>query len=299
MMPSLGVDYSYARPGGAVLARLGVKGAGRYLADQGDGRQIERPEFDDLTRNGVAVWFVREGAATGMLGGQGKGVSDARIAVGNLARLGLNDQVVYAAADWDVTAAQFPACDDYMAGFASVIGAERTGIYGGLYYLNHCHQAGLAKWFWQAGATSWNHGQKPAMTVHLEQTVRTPPAPGTDHNFIYTDDYGQAGPRLTDLTTQEDDMIFIKSPGRPAALIGAGVAELPNDEYAQVGRALASKVLDGLNDRQYDVARSIAEAMAPELAAGASQSPLDNAAVLGAVAGVPQAVAALLASKLG
>jgi hypothetical protein len=92
-----------------------------------------------------------------------------------------------------VTDAQFAACDDYMRGFVSVIGAERTGIYAGLHYMNHCHAVGIAQWFWQAGATSWNHDEDAQMTVHLEQTTQAPPLPGTDHNYIYTANYGQVG----------------------------------------------------------------------------------------------------------
>lgn len=205
-MADLGADYSFARPGGAALKAAGVTSVGRYLGVPRDGRQIEKPEYDDLTGHGLSVWFVREGAASGMLGGRAKGVSDATIAVANLERLGLPGSVVYAAADWDVQDSQFGACDEYLRGFASVVGATRTGIYGGLHYLNHAHAAGLAAWFWQAGATSWNHRESPAMTVNIEQTTRTPPCPGTDHNFIYTKNHGQAGAAVPE---EEDDMKLI------------------------------------------------------------------------------------------
>jgi hypothetical protein len=180
---ALGADYSWARPGGAALRAAGVEAVGRYLAS--DGRGITAAEYQDLTGHGVGVWLVREGGAAGMLGGAAQGVADAQVAVQQISAAGLpSNAVVFAAADWDVSTAQFGACDDYMRGFASVIGVARTGIYGGLHYLNHAHAGGLAVAFWQAGATSWNQGEAPQMPINFVQTTDTPPLPGTDYNII-------------------------------------------------------------------------------------------------------------------
>jgi hypothetical protein len=181
----LGADYSWARPGGATLAAAGVKAVGRYLAT--DGRGITAAEYQDLTAHGIGVWLCREGGSSGMLNGYGQGVADAQIAVQQIAAAGLPaDSIVYATADFDVSSAQFPACDAYMQGFTSVLGTvARQGIYGGLHYMNHVNAAGLAVGFWQAGATSWNHGESPQMPINFEQTTNTPPVAGTDHNFIY------------------------------------------------------------------------------------------------------------------
>jgi hypothetical protein len=203
-MAFLGADWSYARPGGAACAAAGVKSVGRYLAPFGDGREIEKDEYDDLTAHGITVWFVREGAANSLLDGYALGVSHAQTAVANLARLGLKDQVVYAAADFDVQPSQYAACDDYMRGFASVIGLERTGIYAGMRYINHCRDT-LAKWYWQAGATSWDHGE--TGMVHIQQTTQNPPLPGTDHNYIYTDAHGQVGSAVP-VEEDEEDMSY-------------------------------------------------------------------------------------------
>jgi len=180
----LGADYSWARPGGAALKAAGVVAVGRYLAT--DGRGITAAEYDDLRTHGIGVWLVREVSASGMLGGRPRGVADGQVAQQQIDAAGLpGNTLVYAAADWDVTDAQFAACDDYLSGFASVLGATRTGIYGGLHYLNHAHQAGLAVSFWQAGATSWDHREAPLMPIAFHQTTQTPPLPGTDHNEIF------------------------------------------------------------------------------------------------------------------
>lgn len=243
-MAQLGADWSAARPGGAATRNAGIVGVGRYLTSPGDWRAIEKSELDDLLAHGINVWFVREGSANGMLGGYSQGVYDAQVAVSHLRnRLGIQgNQVIYAAADFDVQGYQFGACDDYMRGFASVIGLPYTGIYAGMYYINHCRDAGLANWFWKAAASSWDHGQGGA--VHIEQTTKTPPLPGTDHNYIYTVNYGQIG---SGPSSQEDDdmaiwasvddwnMSFFVVPGKYVEYITA------DGPHVKAAQALSSK----------------------------------------------------------
>ena len=187
MLVELGADYSEARPTPQQLLDAGVKHVGRYLAPEGDGREIEADEYNALIAAGINVWFVREGAATGMRGGYAKGVTDAQIAVANLQRIGApSNSIVYAAADWDVQESELGVCDAYMRGFASILGQNLVGIYGGMYYLNHCRANNLAVAFWKAAATSWDHGE--TGPVDIEQTTDTPPVPGTDHDNVYTTD---------------------------------------------------------------------------------------------------------------
>jgi hypothetical protein len=73
---------------------------------------------------------------------------------------------VYFATDWSVTAGQFAAVDQYLAGAASVIGAGRVGVYGGLAIIQHCQAARSAAWFWQTYAWSGGHV---AAGIHLYQ----------------------------------------------------------------------------------------------------------------------------------
>jgi hypothetical protein len=121
-----------------------------------------------------------------MLLGYTKGVADAQLAQAQIVAAGLPlDSVVYATADFDVTAAEFNVCDNYLAGFASVLGKNRVGIYGGIYYLNHVHAVGLAVAFWVCASTSFAHGQAAKFPIHLQQTVNTPPVAGSDHDYIY------------------------------------------------------------------------------------------------------------------
>jgi len=224
----LGADYSYARPGGAALKAAGVVAVGRYLAD--DDRGITTAEYQELLAYGIGVWLTREGRANGMLGGFNQGSADGQIAVQQIALVGLPaGAVVFATADFDVeTDAQFAACDDYLRGFASVLGVARVGIYGGLHYLNHAYQAGLATHFWQAGATSWDHGEQPLMKLDFHQTTQTPPVPGTDHNYVLDASSTTLGVQET---TLEDDVPNIYE-------IVAGRTDTSGSHYLSVNRAM-------------------------------------------------------------
>jgi hypothetical protein len=208
-MAALGADYSWARPGGAALHAAGVSGVGRYLAT--DGRGITAAEYQDLRMHGLDVWVCREGAAAGMLSGRAQGVADAQLAEQQIGVVGLPANIpVFATADFDVQSSQFAACDDYLRGFASVLGVGRVGIYGGLHYMNHAYAAGLATHFWQAGATSWDHGESPQMPINFQQTTNTPPLPGTDHNFIYAMPAGGGATPIVDKPKASIDMPQIR-----------------------------------------------------------------------------------------
>ena len=51
-----GVDYSFARPGGAALRAAGKSFAVRYVPYQGDqGKGLKADELSDLQANGIAV----------------------------------------------------------------------------------------------------------------------------------------------------------------------------------------------------------------------------------------------------
>jgi hypothetical protein len=73
---------------------------------------------------------------------------------------------VYFACDFDATPGQQAAIDDCLRGCASVLGIERTGIYGGYWIVSRCAANGTAKWFAQTSA--WSGGQWFAGN-HLEQ----------------------------------------------------------------------------------------------------------------------------------
>ena len=181
------LDFSYARPGSAALNAAGVTTVGRYLAT--DGRGITPAEFDDYISHGISVWFIKENAARGMLNGYGQGVADAQWAENQMNALGVSGAPIYFTADFDVQSSQFPACDAYLNGAASVIGLARVGIYAGLHYLNHA--VNLANYYWKTAANSWDHGETAAIQLHLIQTLDAVPIPGTDFNVVVQENHGQ------------------------------------------------------------------------------------------------------------
>jgi hypothetical protein len=220
------------------LAAAGVQAVGRYLAD--DSRGITAGEYQDLVANGVRVWVCKEGTATQMLNGFGQGVADAQAAQAQLVAAGIPaDSMIYATADFDVSANQFPACDGYMQGFASVLGLSRTGIYGGGYYLNHVHDLNLASGYWLSASTSFAHGEAPRFTANFEQTTLTPPLPGMDHDYIYdlTTVAGSGAIALeNDLDARQDNLL---TQIYNALMVGGDSQTLPDG-----GHPLARSIAD-------------------------------------------------------
>lgn len=297
-MQALGTDYSAARPGGATLHAAGVVAAGRYLAD--DWRGISAAEYQDLTRNRVGVWAIKEGSANGMLAGRSQGIADALAARAQRAAVGMDPTgVIYATADFDVQTSQFPVCDAYMGGFASVIGLGQTGIYGGLHYLNHCYKAGLAVRFWQGAATSWDHGESPLMPLHLHQTLLTPPVPGSDHDYILDAAFATSG---TTPTNPEEDMSYsIVKDANSASLFAVnlnnglrvGISSTYHVQLLQ--RLKVNNGADPMLISELDICRAYLAAIDMDWTGAPAAAPVDASAIAAEVsadvlAGLPAAI---------
>jgi hypothetical protein len=193
-MAQLGLDYSTARPGGAALHAAGVAAVGRYLGT--DSRCIGATEYQDLKAHGVGVWLVFESQtqdlSTSMLNGYDKGVSDARRALAAITAVGLPAaSPVYWAADFDIGPSgsvqpRVAPSESYVDGWNTIIPAGRRGGYGGLWFLNYLHGKGKIDFLWECASTSFRHGINPAnVPLHIQQTTKTPPIAGTDHNYIF------------------------------------------------------------------------------------------------------------------
>lgn len=163
-----GVDYSWARPGGATLARAGKRFAVRYLYPDGQGgKGLDASELTDLQANGIEVPVVYEMYAGRAKEGQAAGRADATSAQNSLRVLGLPAAMpIYFAVDYDAPESDQAAIDAYLRGAAEIIGANRVGVYGGFYIVKRCAANGSAAWFWQTYA--WSGGQWFSGN-HLEQ----------------------------------------------------------------------------------------------------------------------------------
>lgn len=183
-----GVDYSWARPGGAALQQSGYGFAARYLSHD-TGKNISAGEANDLRTHDVDIVLVWESTASRALSGHDAGVQDAKDAAAQCELVGAPGAMpIYFAVDFDATPGQQANIDDYLRGAASVIGIDRVGVYGGFYIVQRCHDNGTAKWFWQTLA--WSGGQQFSGN-HIYQDGRTDFNGGCDIDEAKQDNYGQ------------------------------------------------------------------------------------------------------------
>lgn len=163
-----GVDYSWARPGGATLKAAGKHFAVRYLYPDGQGgKGLDVSELADLKRNGVEVPVVYESYAARAKEGRAAGEADARTAQKALVAVGLpSGMPIYFAVDYDAPEHEQDEIDAYLRGAASVIGADRVGVYAGYWVIKRCKENNTAKWLWQTYAWS---GGKVHPDIHLYQ----------------------------------------------------------------------------------------------------------------------------------
>ena len=188
---SKGLDYSWGRPNVSEMVAKGYKFAARYLSNNVDGKNITREESDALRAVGMAIVLVWESYVKRPLEGNAAGIADAQKSLEEARAIGFPDSVpIYFAVDFDAYEAQQAAIDDYLRGAASVLGAERIGIYGGFYVVKRCIEGGTAKFGWQTLA--WSGGQT-YQGAHIYQNGATDFGGQADVNDILKDNYGQWG----------------------------------------------------------------------------------------------------------
>jgi hypothetical protein len=251
----LGLDYSDTRPGGALLKAHNVQAVGRYLAT--DSRGITAAEYADLQAYGIGLWVVFESQtrdlSVSMLNGYAKGVSDAQRALAQIVAQGLPpDSPIYWAADFDIAPGtdRVAAAESYVDGWNTVIPAGRRGGYGGLWFLDYIHGRGKVDFLWECASTSFRHGVDPgSVPLHIQQTVETPPIPGTDHNYIY-DTTSFAGQHATNLSEEDDDM--------PKYELFKVVGDTSGTIYLSVNRAMRYPLTkQAFQDYQYYFANTL------------------------------------------
>lgn len=190
-MATEGIDYSWARPGGAAIAAAGKKFAVRYLYPDGQGgKGLDASELQDLQAHGIEVPVVFESYAQRPLEGRAAGQEDARTSQAALEQVGLpTGMPVYFAVDWDANPSQQGAIDEYLRGCADILGADRVGVYGGYNVIDRCMANGTAKWFWQTYAWS---GGRVREGIHIYQYQNGQNLNGAvDFNRTSLDNYGQ------------------------------------------------------------------------------------------------------------
>ena len=174
--------FSASRPG----ANFGAKPLTRDYCDRLRAAGLEIVSNYQFGKGSTADWR----------GGYDAGCQHAEIAAGFHERAGgPADRPIYAPVDdnpglqeWNELIAPF------LRGWASVLGLERTGMYGNARCIDWALEDGVASWFWQhnwSGDPSIN-GDHPAAHLHqIEIDKRRVGGVGVDVNDTLKPDYGQ------------------------------------------------------------------------------------------------------------
>jgi len=208
-----GIDYSY----GSGLSAAAMKNAGkhfvcRYLATLPNSKCINKAEAANLLHAGLSVVLVWETTADRVLSGRNGGVADAREADRQARGLGMAGIPLYFACDIDSTPGQQGAINGYCSGAASVIGHNRTGLYGGYWPVSRAFSAGVIRYGWQTYAWSGGNLDRRAQLYQYRNGVRLGPAE-VDLDKSMATDYGQ-WPR---------PHVSAPAPAKAAASLPAGV----------------------------------------------------------------------------
>jgi hypothetical protein len=193
------VDYSWARPAPADLARRGYTGAMRYLSYE-PGKNLSHAERDALWAAGIAIGFVWETVPNRPLAGYTAGAEDGRAANRQADDFGWPAWVPIAyAVDFD-PANRLGAVVEYFKGALSV-GGRPVGVYGTYSVLEALapvvHQGRRVECYWQCagwsgsgsgsgGSIRLDDGSNRRVSRHacLYQDISETRHSGEDHNHV-------------------------------------------------------------------------------------------------------------------
>lgn len=157
-----GIDYAFSpHPSTTAIKAVGAKFVCRYVSsfapNDHNGKNLLPAERTALLDAGLSIVIVSEEGSSRMKQGRAAGVADAQHADAVVKALGMPGLPVYFACDFDAAPGDQAAINNYLDGAASVIGRNRTGIYGGYYPVRRALDAGKAQFAWQTYA--WSGGQ--------------------------------------------------------------------------------------------------------------------------------------------
>jgi hypothetical protein len=167
------IDYSFARPDPAAIARAGYVAVLRYLSTD-PSKNLSAPERDALFAAGLGIRLVWETTASRATEGQAAGAADAQAANDEADALGYPaDQPIYFAVDEQTTWASVAS---YFAGAVSA-GRRPVKAYGDDTICDGAAAAGLGSDHWQSEAWS---GTTVCPNAALYQRISPthPPIPG-------------------------------------------------------------------------------------------------------------------------
>ncbi|MFE0021918.1 glycoside hydrolase domain-containing protein [Amycolatopsis sp. NPDC059021] len=227
------LDYSSGYPAATAILDAGHAGVIRYVGTPGRAKNINAPEYADLTAHGVGVALVYEDHAGDSLGGYPAGQRAARLARADADAIGFpSSRPIYFAIDSDqITATDFDLAMAYLDGAAAILGHHRVGVYGEADIIDRAVPA-HAEFGWQTSA--WSRGRRSGR-AHLFQQPGQIWVGGIecDVSEILADDWGQhdgtghPGAETRFLDDEESALLLLSGANRSASFdIPAGATQL-------------------------------------------------------------------------
>jgi peptidoglycan hydrolase-like protein with peptidoglycan-binding domain len=186
-----GVDFAYGQ--GITTEQLqaaGVQFVCRYLSG-GTSKDICQEELDNYKNAGIAV--VLNWETDGQMPDETQGVADAQAAQQEAASLGEPDAPIIFSADFDPASDGVDGILAYMRGVASVLGKDRTGLYGGMAAIEAYFNANIGTYGWQTSAWSGGQWDSRAQLQQYNYNLVIGPAE-VDQDRAMAARFGQIGP---------------------------------------------------------------------------------------------------------
>lgn len=164
-----GYDTSFQPPTASCMYAAGFRWVLGYVGP-GSGKFITPALRDQYHAAGLNIGFLVEGAAGDILGGPSVGAQFAHEALSAAQALGapVADCIFCLAADIDIISSDIDAAVNTYRGFNSVLGFDRSGVYGDTDIIDRLHREGLASWFFHTAARAWD-GLPPEPYIDVDQ----------------------------------------------------------------------------------------------------------------------------------
>jgi hypothetical protein len=197
------LDYAAGVIPASQIRAAGALGSIRYVSDRRPGgswmlgKPMQISEARDLNQNGlkiVSCYQYGKQSSADWLGGQNAGVQHARRGWElHTAAGGPAGAPIYASIDDDPSYEQYKQqVAPYLRGWESVVGHQRTGLYGNSKTIEWALQDGLGSYFWQHNWGSPGGRTHPAAHLHqVEIDKRNVGGVGVDINNICKPQFGQ------------------------------------------------------------------------------------------------------------
>ncbi|WP_135552136.1 DUF1906 domain-containing protein [Paenibacillus cymbidii] len=220
----------------AAFVRDGMVFVARYLVPSG-WKALTQAEAKLISDAGLQLVSVFETTADRALGGRAAGLADAATALKVAAAVGQPEgSCIYAAVDFDATAAQMSTVIEYIKAFAEATPGYTTGVYGSYKVVEAVLAAGACSRGWQTYAWSGKKRSWKAQIYQYENDVEENGI-GIDRN----ESYGSEG--FWSLQSGSEEYVMKQEDANKVIeLLSAVWNMLPNEEAKDEVHRLANEL---------------------------------------------------------